>query len=153
MALQTKAVLQDRRPKGRFLCKTPPASDSLQGWNSLAYYHFDGISLAVITGIKQRGEMMGKPLARNSSHKRAWHAAVALFGLFGGVVLGGLATPAQAQEPTSEDRSLVMALSTVPDSLDPYYHNLAPNLVISGQLFDSLIAVDAQGEIPRRQQL
>jgi peptide/nickel transport system substrate-binding protein len=87
---------------------------------------------------------MGKPLASISSHKRTWRAAVALLGLFGGVALGSLASPAQAQDPASEDRSLVMALSTVPDSLDPYYHNLAPNLVISGQLFDSLIAVDAQ---------
>jgi peptide/nickel transport system substrate-binding protein len=42
-----------------------------------------------------------------------------------------------------EDQTLVMALSSAPDSLDPYYHNLAPNLVISGQVFDSLIAVDS----------
>lgn len=95
---------------------------------------------------------MVKPFAVISRGLQAWRSwslekgwmGLVLLGLLGGVTL---TSPAQAQNDPSapaEERALVMALSTAPDSLDPYYHNLAPNLVISGQLFDSLIAVDAQ---------
>lgn len=53
--------------------------------------------------------------------------------------------PAHATtEPAAKQHALVIALSTAPDSLDPYYHNLAPDLTINGQVFDSLIAVDSQ---------
>ncbi|WP_175616946.1 ABC transporter substrate-binding protein [Insolitispirillum peregrinum] len=37
---------------------------------------------------------------------------------------------------------LVMALSTTPDSLDPYHHNLAPNLTISHHIYDTLVDLD-----------
>jgi peptide/nickel transport system substrate-binding protein len=47
----------------------------------------------------------------------------------------GLAGAAGAQE-------LKIGLKTEPSSLDPYYHNLGPNLQMSAHIFDQLVAQD-----------
>jgi peptide/nickel transport system substrate-binding protein len=52
-------------------------------------------------------------------------------------------TPAASATAIKEDPSLILALSTPPDSFDPYFHNQAPNLAITGQIFDSLTAMDS----------
>jgi peptide/nickel transport system substrate-binding protein len=54
--------------------------------------------------------------------------------------LAAFALPATAQ-------TLRVAVSSAVTSIDPHYHNLAPNISLSTQIFNRLVEMDAQAHL------